>query len=134
MEIQKTRNSSENMQNSTSTMDNPGFIERSNSRNDNDNINANNQPLQNEILMICLKKSDPILLHEIGLFRKYLKEWGEERREKLRKYSVRDEWNEIVIIWDRMFFWLFTFLLIIITVVLFVIVPLFKEAPELSVV
>ena len=76
-------------------------------------------------------KTSQLMLEKLSNIELYLKDWRNEKKEKAKQKEVVDQWRELAVIWDRFFFWVFLMILVVVTPVMFGIVPLFKPHPDL---
>ena len=111
-------------------------------KNNNLTVNTNDQSRPNTVMLegidVGVKPegigSNNGMLEKVAKIEFYLKEWRQEKEIKAKEREVVDHWREISVIWDKFFFWLFLGVLLFVTPVVFVIVPLFKPHPDLSII
>lgn len=67
------------------------------------------------------------LIESLEIFSKNLKEYLAKQEQDAYRSNVQNEWKLVALIVDRLLFWIFTFLTIISSIILLIIVPILKN-------
>ena len=111
-----------------------GNVNRNNNLSVSDRSRPNTVMLEDIDVATKISSKGNEILEKVSKMEFYLREWREEKREKVREKEVVDQWRKIAVIWDKFFFWLFLGVLAFVTPVVFGIIPLFKPHPDLTVI